>query len=134
MPRASAVEDRAVALTVGRVLRRGALGQCRQLTKGAGEFGQPGLDLGPPLGYKARDVDARWLAAVANVKDLADVLKGEPGGLGVPDEGEALDDGRIVVAVAGRGAGRLREQPLVLPEPDRFGRYPGPPGRLADPH
>ena len=64
----SAVEDRAVALAVGRVLRRGALGQCRQLAKGAGEFGQPALDLGHTLGYKARDVDARWLAAVANVK------------------------------------------------------------------
>src|SRR5215472_14499222 len=131
---ASAVDDRAVALAVGRVLRRGALGQCRQLTEGTGEFGQPRLDLGHPLGDQAGDVSARRLAAVADVKDLADVLEGEPGGLGVPDEAEALDDGRVVVAVAGRGAGRLRKQALVLPEPDRLGRYPGPPGRLADPH
>src|SRR5713101_5964697 len=74
------------------------------------------------------------LAAVADVKDLADVLEGEPGGLGMPDKREALEDRRVVVAVARRGPGGGREQVLVLPEPDRLSRYPGPAGRLADPH
>ena len=54
--------------------------------------------------------------------------------LGLPDERQALEDGRGVVAVAGRGPGRGREQALVFPEPDRLGRHPGPAGRLADPH
>jgi hypothetical protein len=37
-----------------------------------------------------------------------------PAAWGVPDEGEPLEDGRVVVAVAGRGPGRRREQVLVL--------------------
>jgi hypothetical protein len=40
-------------------------------------------------------VHARRLAVVADVQDLPDVLEGEPGGLGVPDEREALLNARI---------------------------------------
>ena len=59
---------------------------------------------------------ARRLAVVADVQDLPDVLEGEPGGLGVPDEREGLQDGRVVVAVAGRGPGRGGEEVLVFPQ------------------
>jgi hypothetical protein len=62
-----------------------------------------GLDLGQAPGDQAGNVDARRLAAIADVQDLADVLQGEPGGLRVPNERQALQDYRIVVAVA-RGA------------------------------
>ena len=79
-------------------------------------------------------MNAGRLTAVADVQHLADVLQGEPRGLGMPDERQALHDGRVVVAVAGRGPGRGREQVLVLPEPDRLGRDTGLAGRLADPH
>jgi hypothetical protein len=45
MPRlASAIEHRAVAVAVGRVLRRSAHGQRRQLVAGAGQLGQPAAD------------------------------------------------------------------------------------------
>ena len=76
-------------------MRRGAHGQRRQLVAGAAEFGQPGLYLRQAPGDQAGDVDARRLAVVADVQDLPDVLEGEPGGLGVPDEREALLNARI---------------------------------------
>jgi hypothetical protein len=55
-------------------------------------------------------VDTRRLAAVPDIQDLADGFQGEPGGLGVPYEREAFEDGRVVVAVPGRvraGAGSM---------------------------
>ena len=97
----SGVDDRAVAPAIGRVLRRGPPGQRGQLVPGTGKLGQPGLDLGQPPGDQAGDVDAGRLAAVADVQHLADGLEGEPGGLGLPDERQALEDGRAVVAVPG---------------------------------
>lgn len=130
----SASEDRAVAAAVGRVLRRGARGEYRELVAGAGEFGQPGLHLTQALGEEFGDVAAGRLAAAADVQDLADVFKCEPGGLGLPDERQSVQDGRLVVAVSGRGPGRGWEQALVLPEPDRLGRHPRPAGHLTDLH
>ena len=97
----SGVDDRAVAPAIGRVLRRGASGQCRQLVPGPDELDQPGLDLGQPPGDQAGDVNTRRLAAVADAQHLADRIQGEPGGLGLPDERQALEDGRAVVAVPG---------------------------------
>ena len=97
----SGVDDRAVAPAIGRVLRRGASGQCRQLVPGPDELDQPGLDLGQPPGDQAGDVDAGRLAAAAAGVPLVDGLEGEPGGLGLPDERQALEDGRAVVAVPG---------------------------------
>jgi len=114
-------------------LERGDARKRGQLVTGAGELGQAGLHLGEPPGDQAGDVNARRLAAVADVQELP-VLEGEPGGLGMPDEREALQDRRVVVAVARRVPGRGREQALALPEPDRLGRYPCPVGRLADPN
>ena len=97
----SGVDDRAVAPAIGRVLRRGSCGQDHQLVAGAGQLGQPGLYLAEPLGDQAGDVDAGRLAAAAAGVPLVDGLEGEPGGLGLPDERQALEDGRAVVAVPG---------------------------------
>ena len=82
-------------MAVGRILGRGASGERRQLVAGAGQLGQPGLRLGQAAGDQAGDVHARRLAVIADVQDLPDVLQGEPGGLGVPDEREALLNARI---------------------------------------
>jgi hypothetical protein len=57
--RASAIEHRAIAAAVSRVLRRGAR---RQLIAGADKLSQPGLHLGQAPGDQAGDVDARRLA------------------------------------------------------------------------
>jgi len=46
-------------------------------------------------------MDTRRLAAVADVQHLADGTQGDPGGLGLPDERQALEDGRAVGAVTG---------------------------------
>ena len=122
------------ALAPGRVLRRGPPGERSQLVTGAGQLRQAGLDLAEAPGDQGGDVDAWRLAAVADAQDLADVLLGEPGGLGVPDEREALQDGRVVVPVPGRCPRGRRDQALVLSEPDRLGRHPGLAGDLADLH
>src|SRR5260370_23669618 len=89
-------DDRAVAPAVCRVLRRAARGQRRELTAGARELGQPGLDFGEPPDDQAGDVHARRLAAAAEGHYLADVLQREPGRLSLPDEGQALQDRRVV--------------------------------------
>ena len=65
-------------------LERGDARKRGQLVTGAGELGQAGLHLGEPPGDQAGDVNARRLAAVADVQELP-VLEGEPGGLGMPD-------------------------------------------------
>src|SRR5258708_15367224 len=71
---------------------------------------------------------------VGDGQDLADVPQGEPGGLGLADEAQPVEDRGVIVAVARRGPGRRGEQVLVLPEPDRLGRDPGLGGDLADLH
>jgi hypothetical protein len=75
-------DDRAVTPAVGRVLRRSARGQRRELVAGARELGQPGFDLGQAPADQAGHVDARRLAAVTDVQYLPDGIEGEPGGLG----------------------------------------------------
>jgi hypothetical protein len=82
--RGSADEDRTVALAVGRVLRCDARGQGRQLVAGASELGQHGLNFTRALGDQAGHVDAGRLAAVTDVKDLPDLLEGEPGYPSIP--------------------------------------------------
>src|SRR5258708_4263577 len=125
-------DDRAVAPAVCRVLRRGAGGQRRELVAGARELGQPGFDLGQAPGDQAGDVDARRLAAVTDVQHLPDGVEGEPGGLGVPDEGEArLAAGRrrllwagtrvsIAAAAAAAGMPGARAGPVLRSWPAVF--------------
>ena len=88
-----------------------------------------------PAGYREFDpAILERLAFIRHAQDLPDVLQGEPGGLGVPDEREALQDGRVEFAVADRSAGRSGEEAMVFPEPNRLGWHPGPFGHLTDLH
>jgi len=75
----SVTNDRAVALAVGRVLRRGACGKDHQLVAGAGQLGQPGFHLARRLAAHAelRGPAGRRPAALATrMAELAGVDAG----------------------------------------------------------
>ncbi len=120
--RQSAAGQDAADLWFGAVGRLGDDGPpvLGQRVKGAGEFGGTLLDLRHVLGDQGGDMPARGQSAVADAEDDADLREGEPGGLGLPDEGQSPGRCCWVVAVAARGARRCREQPGLLVEPDRL--------------
>ena len=121
-------------MAVAGILGGGAVSETPQVRTGGLEFGDPRLDLGEPRSDDVADVRAGRIAGVGDVKDLADLVEGEPCRLGVSDEGEPLDDARFVVAVPADRAWWSGHQPLLLPEPERLGRDAGEFGDLPDPH
>ena len=65
---------------------------------------------------------------------LADLGQRQTGRLRRLDEREPVEDGRVVVAVARRGALGCGQQAGLLVEAQGLGRRPGPLGELSDPH
>lgn len=77
---------------------------------------EPLVHVGDLVVDQFRDMPARRLALVPDVENLAQLAKGQPDGLARPDELEAVDHTRVVVAVSGGCPLRLGEEALLLIE------------------
>ena len=76
-------------------------GQCGA---GAGELGDPLVNLGQVLADKAGHVAAGGLPAIPDGQNSADFCQGESGGLSLPDERQPTGRPGWVVAIPRRGA------------------------------
>jgi hypothetical protein len=103
----SGLDDAAVTAAIRWVEVAGALYKLVQLPASLLEFADALLDLREALVNEVADMLARRTPSVANVENLADLAKGEPGFLGVPDESHAFDESLGVVAISRRRSGRL---------------------------
>src|SRR5688500_10949842 len=80
----------------------------------AGEFRQPGLDIGK-LVLRGRFQAAHVvLPAAGQLEQLAYLLQGETQGLGAADEAQPADLGGLVAAIARRAPRRGRKQALAF--------------------
>lgn len=111
-----------------------ALGQPPQLRPQCLELLDAALDVGRPSLEQGQHMAAGCLTPVAERDHAADLAQGEPDCLGGTDEGES--DRRVAaeVPVARARPGRRREEPQLLVEPDRLGRYTRGTRQLADTH
>jgi hypothetical protein len=121
-------------VAVGGILRGGPGGNVLEHAAGLGELGNAGVDVGEPSLDELVNVPAGWLAGVADVEDLANLVETEPGTLSVADEPDALAVVRLVVPVATGGTPGRGQESFGFPEPKRLGRHPGHVCDLAYPH
>ncbi len=98
------------------------------------EFLKAPVDVVKSLSNKRGDVIAGRPAVVADGQDLTDLGQGETAGLGGLDEAEAIDDSRVVVAVATGGAARRGQEALAFVEAQGLDRQTGAGGDIADQH
>lgn len=92
------------------------------------------LDLGGTCVEEIDDVVTWRLALVADGDDVGDLGEGQSGRLPCLDESESIDRGLGVVAVTGRGPGRLVEETAPLIETERLGPDAGASGEFTDEH
>jgi len=132
--RSRRLDYRTQALAVSRV--QGGRSTSQDIETGPGRFKlrDPRIHLRKALVDDAAHVQAGWVAGIGDVEDLADLVEREAGRLRVADEREPLDHARVVVAVPGRRAGGVGEQPLGLPEAYRLRRNAGPGDDLPYPY
>jgi alkylmercury lyase len=98
------------------------------------KVGDPGIQLSLAALDQLADVLARRLAFVAQNDDAADLVEGEPARLGGTNEGQPVNDARVVVAVPVRRTIRRSEHADRLPVADRLGRNLGAGGQFTDQH
>src|SRR5215831_9815493 len=119
---------------VGGVGNGGAVAKAGQRRAGAGELGDPLVDLRQVLADQAGDVPAGSMPAVPDAENAADLGQAEPGRLRLPDERQPAGRSGRVVAVPAGGARRRGHEPGLLVKPDRLGGQPGRGGQLTDEH
>ena len=110
---------RVVIGAIGRVEGPAALHELHEFVFESTEL----LDGGPHVGElgieQTGDMGAWCRAFVAKFGDPPDLVEGEPGRLGIPDEREATEGLVVVVAIATRCPGRFTEESETLIEPNR---------------
>ncbi len=88
------------------------------------QLGEPGIQVGHLTANGRQDVTTRTLAAIAQGKDLADLVQAEPEPLSRPDERNALGILGAIDPVAGLAAPRRRQNSDRFVVSDRLGIEP----------
>jgi len=105
-----------------------------QVAAGRLQLADPLLDSLQPSIDQLCDVLARRFARVADLENTSDLTEGEARGLGMTDEGQTIDDRRLVVPVRRRRPGGLGKEIEFLPEADRLGRHARAGRNFSNPH
>lgn len=114
--------------TVSRVEASGPFGERSQLLPSRAERLDVAVEGRHVPFQKVDDVVAGGLSLAAEIEDGGDLGEGQTGGLGVPDELEAIDSILCVVPVVVQVTGGFGNEPDLFVVADGLGSCPGSPG------
>jgi hypothetical protein len=112
----------------------GSLDKPVQLAPKRAQLGDAAVELGGSGSEQIQDVAARSVPTVPEGQDAPDLAEGQSDGLSGADEGEAIEGGLVVVAVARVQAAWGKDQADVFVVADRLGGNAGSRRDFSDAH